>query len=45
MSLNISIVIPTFNCKRDLERLLKSLENQTLKPAEIIVSDSSNDGG
>jgi len=45
MSLNISIVIPTFNCKKDLERLLKSLENQTLKPAEIIVSDSRNDGG
>ena len=45
MSLDISIIIPTYNCRKDLDILLESLENQILKPAEVVVSDSSDDGG
>ena len=43
MNSDISIVIPTLNCKKDLIILVSSLERQTLQPAEIIISDSSED--
>jgi len=40
---NISIIIPTYNCRKDLEKLTRSLEIQTLMPSEVIVSDSSEE--
>jgi len=39
---NISVVIPTRNRARDLERCIKSLLNQTLPPYEIIVIDDDS---
>ena len=41
MNSDISIVIPTLDCCNDLKILINSLENQSLVPAEIIISDSS----
>ena len=38
----ISIVIPSYKCEKYLERLLKSIRNQTLKPLEIIIIDSKS---
>jgi len=40
MHLPISVVIPTLNEARALPGLLKSLENQTMPPREIIVADA-----
>ena len=43
MNSKISVVIPTLVCHEDLRVLIKSIEKQTLKPAEVIISDSSED--
>ncbi len=40
MTLPISIIIPTFNEEKYLPKLLKSIENQTQLPAEVIVADA-----
>lgn len=40
MKLPISIVIPAFNEEKDLPKLLKSIQNQTMRPKEIIVADA-----
>lgn len=40
--MNIAVVIPTFNRARRLERSLRSVENQTLAPAEVIVVDDGS---
>lgn len=41
----VSVVIPTYNRKRSLERCLKSLETQTFKRFEVLVcDDGSRDG-
>jgi len=43
--MRISVVIPTFNRIKYLDRAIGSVINQTLKPAEVIVvDDGSNDG-
>ena len=39
--LTISIVVPTLNCKYDLQKLIKSLELQTIAPMEVLIADSS----
>jgi GT2 family glycosyltransferase len=44
---NISVIIPTYNRKSELEKLLFSLNNQTLPPSQfeiIVVDDGSSDG-
>lgn len=38
--MNISVIIPTFNEEHYISSLLHDLNNQTLKPTEIIVIDS-----
>lgn len=43
MRLPISIVIPTFNEKYFLPKLLESIKKQTKKPEEIIVADAFSD--
>lgn len=40
MNLPISIIIPTFNEEKYLPKLLQSLQNQTKKPAQVIVADA-----
>jgi len=43
----ISVIIPTYNRKNELEKLLYSLNNQTLPPSQfeiIVVDDGSSDG-
>ncbi len=40
MKLPVSIIIPTFNEERYLPRLLKSIQNQTMEPKEVVVSDA-----
>lgn len=44
--MEISVIIPAFNCSRTLEQTLRSLETQTRRDlvGEVIVVDSSNDG-
>ena len=42
---SVSVVIPTLNAKEYIGALLTNLENQTLKPKEILVIDSSSDDG
>jgi len=45
--LKVSVIIPTYNRKKELEKLLYSLNNQTLLPSQfevIIVDDGSDDG-
>jgi len=45
--LRISVIIPTYNRKDELEKLLYSLNNQTLPPSQfeiIVVDDGSSDG-
>lgn len=39
----ISLIIPTLNAGRRLEKLLEALESQTARPEEIIVVDSASD--
>jgi len=42
---SVSVVIPCYCCKNTIERAVKSVAEQTLRPAElIIVDDASNDG-
>lgn len=43
MSVNVSIVIPTRNRASSLNRLLQSIELQSVVPSEIIIVDSSDD--
>ena len=38
----VSVVIPTYNRANDLERCLKSLENQTFKNFEVVVCDDGS---
>lgn len=40
MVLPISIIIPTFNEEKYLPKLLRSVENQSVRPKEIIVADA-----
>ena len=40
MTLPLSIIIPTFNEEKYLPKLLKSLQKQTRKPAQVIVADA-----
>lgn len=40
---NISVIIPAYNNWLSLRSCIKSLNNQTLKPKEIIVIDNSDD--
>lgn len=39
----VSICIPAYNNERSIERLLKSIYNQTYKDYEIVITDDSND--
>jgi glycosyltransferase involved in cell wall biosynthesis len=39
MSVNVSIIIPTFNEEKYLPHLLDSIKNQSSPPAEIIIAD------
>lgn len=39
----ISVVIPTLNASRDIDRILNILERQTILPRDIIVIDSQSD--
>jgi glycosyltransferase involved in cell wall biosynthesis len=39
---NISVIIPVRNEEQSIRQLLDSLENQTLKPSEIIISDGGS---
>lgn len=38
----VSIIIPTFNEEKNIERLLKSIKNQTYKEIEVIVVDDGS---
>ena len=40
---HVSICIPTYNNPEDVERLLDSIEKQTYKDVEIIITDDSTD--
>lgn len=40
---SVSVVIPTLNAASEIEELIGALEAQSLKPAEILVVDSSSD--
>lgn len=40
--MNISIIIPTKNAEKYVENLISRLENQTVKPKEIIVIDTAS---
>ena len=42
MNINFSIIIPTFNRKKYLIDTLNCIENQSVKPVEIIVVDASH---
>lgn len=42
---SVSVVIPTLNAEGYIGALLTNIENQTLKPKEILVVDSSSDDG
>ena len=42
---SVSVLIPCYCCKNTIERAVKSVAEQTLRPAELIlVDDASNDG-
>lgn len=44
MSINVSIIIPVYNCEKYLDELIQSLLNQTLKNCEFIfINDGSTD--
>jgi probable beta-1,3-galactosyltransferase len=38
----VSVIIPTYNSSRTLEKCLKSIKNQTYKNIEIIVVDNNS---
>lgn len=40
---NVSVVIPTLNAGRAIDRLLTLIESQSVEPREILVVDSSSD--
>lgn len=40
--MNISVVVPAYNEEKVIERCLRALKDQTLKPAEIIVGDGGS---
>lgn len=40
--MKISVIIPTYNAERYLEKLLESLKNQTVNNFELIIIDSSS---
>lgn len=42
---SVSVIIPTLNAEKYIGALLTNIENQTLKPKEILVIDSSSDDG
>lgn len=44
MTRSISVVIPSYNSVKTISHTLKGLLSQTVKPLEIIVVDSSDDG-
>jgi rhamnosyltransferase len=39
----ITLIIPTINAGKEIDRLLQSMDNQTISPDEIIVIDSQSD--
>lgn len=41
--MRISVVIPTYNEEKNIEKCLLSIKNQTIKPYEIIVADSNSE--
>ena len=41
----LSVVVPTLNAAAEIGGLLDSLSSQTLRPAEVLVADSSSDDG
>lgn len=44
MSRSISVIVPSYNSARTIPCTLEGLMNQTVKPQEIIIVDSSDDG-
>ena len=40
---SISVIIPTLNAENYIENLITALNNQTVKPSEIVVVDSESD--
>lgn len=40
---NVSVIIPTFNASALIERQLTALKEQTVKPVEVVVIDSSSE--
>lgn len=45
MSPTLSVVIPTLNAEGEIGQLLSSIEQQTIRPCDILVVDSSSDDG
>ena len=39
----VSICVPTYNNPDDLKRLMESIEKQTYKDYEVVISDDSTD--
>ncbi len=39
--MNVSVIIPTFNEEQYITACLRSIENQTIKPSEVIVVDNN----
>lgn len=44
-SCSISVIIPSNHCHDDLIIVINSVNNQTIKPREIVIVDSSNERG
>lgn len=43
MNKSVSIIIPTLNAEKDIEKLINALNRQTVKLTEIVVVDSESD--